>query len=100
MEGMLFWNYYTTYLSLAMHILIHALLLGMWCSYSKIVLFYSFQVCLLHAYSWAIPDRRYAQWVSDKRSWFYALSAANIIWFLCGIFGGTYMYNTSRDGMI
>ena len=42
LQGMLFWNYYVCYLSLFMHITIHALFLGMWCSYSKIIFLYSF----------------------------------------------------------
>ena len=100
MQGMLFWNYYITYISLFNHIVIHVVFLGLWCSYSKIVLFYSFQICLMHAYSWAIPDRRYAKWVETKRNWFYMMSGANIIFFLCGIFGGAYLYNYSRDGML
>lgn len=100
LQGMLFWNYYVTYLSLFNHVIIHAFFLGWWCSSSKIVMFYSFQVFLVHAYSWAIPDRRYAQWIQNSRNWFYLISGANIIFFLCGIFGGVYLYNTSRDGMV
>ena len=98
MEGMLFWNYYATYVSLFTHLVIHALM-GFWCSWSKVVLFYSFQVCLLHAYSWAIPDRRYAHWVKERRNWFYFASMANIVFYFAGIFGGLYLYVESTDGI-
>ena len=97
---MLFWNYYVTYLSLFLHLSIHAIFLGWWCSSSKLVYLYSFQIMLLHAYSWAIPDRRYAAWIKEHKSLFYGLSSMNVIWFLMGIFGGIYMYSSSRDGII
>ena len=42
MQGILFWNYYVTYLSLFLHLSIHAIFLGWWCSSSKIVYLYSF----------------------------------------------------------
>ena len=100
MAGMLFWNYYVTYLSLFMHLVIHTMFLGMWCSYSKLVMFYSFQVVLLHAYSWAIPDRRYASWVKYRRSWFYGLSGLNVAGYLGGLAGGVYIYNYSLNGMV
>ena len=100
LDGMLFWNYYVCYLSLFVHISIHALFLGMWCDYSKIILLYSFQLLLLHAYSWAIPDRRYAKWVSDRRYWFYGVSGLNILFYMMGIVGGIYTYNSSKDGIL
>ena len=100
MQGILFWNYYVTYLSLFLHLSIHAIFLGWWCSSSKIVYLYSFQVILLHAYSWAIPDRRYAAWIKEHRSLFYGLSGCAFIWFMMGIFSGTYMYTQSRDGIV
>lgn len=100
MQGMLFWNYYATYISLFCHLSIHIIFLGWWCSGSKLVYLYSFQVVLLHAYSWAIPDRRYAAWIQEHRSFFYGLSALNIIWYLMGMIGGIYMYNSSKDGII
>ena len=100
MQGLLFWNYYVTYLSLFTHIIIHALLLGMWCSYSKIVILYSIQVFCLHAFSWAIPDRRYAEWVQGKSNWFYFCSTLNIIFFAMGMFGGSYLYANSKDGIL
>ena len=59
LSGLLFFNYYIGYLSILTHFVVHAFLLGYWCSYSKIIIGYSFQVFLLHAYSWAIPDRRF-----------------------------------------
>ena len=99
LKGMLFWNYYVCYLSLFMHLSIHALFLGMWCDYSKIIGFYSFQVVLLHAYSWAIPDRRYASWVKGMTRWFYGLSFLNIMFFMTGVFGGLYYYAASHDGI-
>lgn len=100
LQGILFWNYYVTYLSLFAHLSIHAIYLGWWCSSSKLVFLYSFQVVLLHAYSWAIPDRRYADWIKKQRSFFYGLSGLNVIWFLMGIFGGAFMYFESRDGIV
>ena len=100
MQGILFWNYYVTYLSLFLHLTIHAFFLGWWCSGSKLVYLYSFQVILLHAYSWAIPDRRYAAWIKEHRSLFYGLSGCAVIWFLMGIVSGAYMYTQSRDGIV
>ena len=97
---MLFWNYYVCYLSLFMHISIHALFLGMWCNYSKIILLYSFQVFTIHAYSWALPDRRYAKWVKERRNWFYGVSGLNILFYFIGIFGGMYTYSSSKDGIL
>ena len=97
---MLFWNYYVTYLSLLCHLVIHIGFLGWWCSGSKIVYAYSFQIVLLHAYSWAIPDRRYASWIKEHRSFFYFLSTLNIIWYMMGLVGGVYMYSHSRDGIV
>ena len=100
MQGLLFWNYYVTYLSLFSHLVIHILLLGWWCSYSKVVILYSFQVFLLHAFSWAIPDRKYAEWVQNKSNWWYFVSSLNILFFMMGIFGGAYLYNSSPDGIM
>ena len=74
--------------------------LDFWCRYSKFVMFYSFQVFLLHAYSWAIPDRRYAYWVKDKRLFFYVLSGFNILLYVLGITLGIIMYLVSPSGMI
>ena len=100
MHGALFWNYYVTYLSLITHYAIHLFLLGAWCSYSKLIMAYSFQVFLLHAYSWAIPDRRYAKWVKEMRPFFNFMSGLNIIFYLAGIFGGGYLYHNSKDGTV
>ena len=100
MQGVLFWNYYVTYLSLLTHLIIHMALLSFWCNYSKLVLMYSFQVFCLHAYSWAIPDRRYAAWVKQLKPWFDFVSSINILFYMLGIFGGGYMYHSSPDGMI
>ena len=99
-KGLLFWNYYVTYISLFLHLCIHAFSLGMWCSGSKLVILYSVQVFCLHAYSWAIPDRRYAQWVKDNRNWFYFLSTLNIAFYSCGLVGGMYLYLQSSDGVL
>ena len=99
MKGALFWNYYMTWISLFMHVSIHALFLGMWCNYSKVVILYSVHIVLLHAYSWAIPDRRYAKWVQEKRNWFYGISGFNIFLYLMGVCGSIFVYNSSTNGM-
>ena len=99
MRGALFWNYYVTYLSLASHLIIHGLALGWWCSSSKLVFLYSAQVICLHAFSWAIPDRRYAAWVKKRCYWFYGVSSLNVVAYMIGIFGGLYLYKTSKDGL-
>ena len=99
MNGALFWNYYVTYLSLLTHLAIHTFLLSAWCGYSKLIMMYSFQVFLLHAYSWAIPDRRYAKWVKDMRPFFNFMSGLNIAFYFAGVFGGGYLYHSSKDGM-
>ena len=100
LTGLLFFNYYIGYLSILTHLTVHAFLLGMWCSYSKIIILYSFQVFLLHAYSWAIPDRRYETWIKQRRFWFYGLSGCNILFYACSIIFGFYLYLYSKDGMM
>ena len=55
---------------------------------------------LLHAYSWAIPDRRYETWVKQRMYWFYGLSSLNILFYVCGIVFGAYLYIYSKDGMM
>ena len=100
LTGSNFWNYYITYISLIIHIGVMTAGLNFWCNYSKFVMFYSFQVLLLHAYSWAIPDRRFAYWVKDKRKFFYIVSGANIFFYFLGIIIGSMMYTTSDSGMI
>ena len=54
----------------------------------------------MHAYSWAIPDRRFAYWVKDKRMFFYIISGANILFYIFGIIVGSLMYTASNSGMI
>ena len=53
----------------------------------------------MHAYSWAIPDRRYAKWVKEMRPFFNFMSGLNIAFYLAGIFGGGYLYHNSKDGI-
>ena len=100
MKGILFWNYYLCYVSLFLHMSTHAFFLGMWCNYSKVVILYSFQVFLLHAYSWAIPDRKYAYWVQQHYGWFIGLSGLNIMFYLLGLSGGAMLYRSSSDGLM
>ena len=100
MQGLLFWNYYITYLSLFSHLVIHIVALDMWCNYSKVAMLYTVMVFCLHAYSWAIPDRRYAAWVMRNRTWFYTMATLNIIAYGIGIFGGLYLYQKSSSGML
>ena len=95
--GPIFWNYYITYLSLALHI-IFMYMLNYWCRYSKLVMAYSFQVFLLHAYSWALPDRRYADWCKDKRVFFYFLAIVNMTGYVLLIVLGTFLYQEARHG--
>ena len=54
----------------------------------------------MHAFSWAIPDRRFAYWVKDKRLFFYCLSGANIAGYVIGITLGLTMYFVSHSGMM
>ena len=96
-SGTNFWNYYITYLSLLAHLIIMVFALDCWCRWSKILLFYSFQVLLLHGFSWAIPNRSYAYWIKDKSVFFYVLSGLNIIGYVCSIAAGILMYTTSSN---
>ena len=59
---------------------------------------YSFQVFLLHAYSWALPDRRYADWCKDKRVFFYFLAIVNMTGYVLLIALGSFLYQEARHG--
>ena len=53
---------------------------------------------LLHAYSWAVPDRRYADWVKDKRVFFTFLAIVNYVFYIGMIVLGSYLYGEARSG--
>ena len=82
-----------------MHAVTMYYLLNAWCRYSKFIMFYSFQVFLLHAYSWAVPDRRYTQWVQDTAPFFVFLSVLHMVGYVCGIAFGSYLYAESKKGV-
>ena len=53
---------------------------------------------LLHAYAWAVPDRRYADWCKDKRVFFYFLAIVNMTGYVLLIVLGSYLYQEARHG--
>ena len=97
--GKTFYNYYITYISLFMHFMTMWYLLDSWCRYSKLVMFYSFQCFLLHAYSWAVPNRQYGDWVQDKKVFFIFLATLNITGYFATIALGSYLYEKSLYGI-
>ena len=73
--------------------------LSNWCNRSKIAYLYSFQFLVVHAYCWAIPDRRYFQYVHDHQNIFWTLVSFNSIGYLAGIIGGLACFYSSLDGL-
>ena len=100
LDKKIFWNYYITYISLLIHFMIMAMSLNFWCRWSKCMMFYSFQILLLHAYCWAVPDRRFAYWVKDKKAFFMFLAILNMAGYCISIFIGSYLYAESRKGLV
>ena len=99
LTGFTFWNYYCCYLSIVVHLVVMIFGIDCWCRFDKFVMFYSFQVVLLHAYSWAIPDRRFAYWVKERRNFFYVWSGLNILFYFMGIGLGSFLYMTRPSGV-
>jgi hypothetical protein len=52
----------------------------------------------MHAYAWAVPNRQYASWVKDKRTFFTFLAIVNMAIYFCSIVLGSYLYECSRKG--
>lgn len=98
-KGATFFNYWLTYLSTFIHVITMAVLMDCWCNWSKIAIGYSFQFFLIHAYSWAIPDRRYTSWIHKHQTTFYTLAILNLVVYVAGISGGLCMYFGSDDGI-
>ena len=71
-----------------------------WCDYSKIVLLYSGQVMLLHAFSWAIPTRRFMYWCHKRATFYYWLAGFNMFLWLASMILGTILYFASDYGLI
>ena len=92
-------QYYLTYISALVH-LFTMFQMNWWCDYSKIVLVYSFQYMLLHAFSWAIPTRRFMYWTHKRATFYYILAGLNMFIYLAAIVIGIILYFGSDYGLI
>ena len=93
-------NYVFSLLSVASHFIVLGYFMDFWCGQSKLAILYTFQFTVMHAYLWALPDRRYSEWVKDKQTWFIVFAIINLSLYLIGIVLGLVMYFVSNDGMI
>ena len=95
-----FVNYYFTYMSLMVHYVIMGYYMDFWCNYSKLAMCYTFQFTMLHCFTWAIPDRRFSEWVKQKKTWFYVFAILNMVAYVVGLLLGSLMYFLHPDGMV
>ena len=91
-------QYYITYVSFLLHFCIMASM-NWFCGSSKLAYFYSFQLLILHVFSWAIPDHRYRQWVHRRAVMYYILAGFNVVLYLLGVILGIILYTSSKDGL-
>ena len=95
-----YWSYYFNYLSMLTHLVTMGYGMDYWCGSSKLALIYSAQFVVLHAFCWAIPDRRYTAFVVRNRIVFGALATINVLAYFGFIAGGLYLYKKSVDGIV
>jgi hypothetical protein len=87
------------YLSVLVHFCVMTYGLSNWCGGSKIAMLYTAQYLTLHAFCWAIPDRRYTSYVIKHSHIFGLLAFVNIFGYFSLIAGGIYTYTHSKDGL-
>merc|ERR1712166_383945 len=97
--GITFFNYYITYISIIFHLMTMSMM-SWWCDSSKLCVAYSFQVLLLHAFSWAIPDDRFRDWCHKRAVWFYVVGGLNIAIWISMIVFGLFFYYLHTDGIM
>ena len=97
-KGIHFWNFYLTYISAVIHLTVMIAAMNWWCNWSKIAMFYTFQIMILHAFSWAIPDHRFRPWVHKRATWFYILAGVNTLFWFVTMLWGFIAFFTCYDG--
>ena len=94
-----YWSYYGCYVSVLVHLFAMGFGLSSWCGGSKIAMLYSVQFLVLHAFCWAIPDRRYTAYVKKNAYLFFTLAFVNLAAYFLLIYFGISTYAHNVDGL-